>query len=29
MVTVRIEERVAFPIYGDNYFIYGDFGNVS
>lgn len=29
MVTVRVEERVAFPIYGDNYFIYGDFGNVS
>ncbi len=28
-VTVRIEERVAFPIYGDNYFIYGDFGNAS
>lgn len=28
-VTVRVEERVAFPIYGDNYFIYGDFGNVS
>lgn len=29
MVTVRVEERVAFPIYGDNYFIYGDFGNAS
>ena len=28
-VTVRVEERVAFPIYGDNYFIYGDFGNES
>ena len=28
-VTVRVEERVAFPIYGDNYFIVGDFGNVS
>lgn len=28
-ITVRVEERVAFPIYGDNYFIYGDFGNVS
>ena len=27
-VTVRVEERVALPIYGDNYFIYGDFGNV-
>jgi HK97 family phage major capsid protein len=29
MVTVRVEERVAFPIYGDNYFIRGDFGNTS
>lgn len=28
-VTVRVEERIAFPIYGDNYFIYGDFGNAS
>jgi len=28
-VTVRIEERVAFPIYGDNYFIVGTFGNNS
>jgi HK97 family phage major capsid protein len=28
-VTVRIEERVALPIYGDNYFVYGDFGNVA
>ena len=28
-LTVRIEERIAFPIYGDNYFIYGDFGNVA
>ncbi len=28
-VTVRVEERVALPIYGDNYFIYGDFGNAS
>ncbi len=28
-VTVRIEERVALPIYGDNYFIYGDFGSIS
>ena len=26
-VTVRIEERVALPIYGNDYFIYGDFGN--
>lgn len=29
MVTVRVEERIAFPIYGDNYFIYGDFGNLT
>jgi HK97 family phage major capsid protein len=29
MITVRVEERVALPIYGDNYFIYGDFGNAS
>jgi HK97 family phage major capsid protein len=28
-VTVRIEERVALPIYGDNYFVYGDFGNIA
>lgn len=28
-VTVRVEERIAFPIYGDNYFIYGDFGNLT
>jgi HK97 family phage major capsid protein len=27
-LTVRIEERIALPVYGDNYFIYGDFGNV-
>ena len=26
-VTVRIEERVALPIYGNDYFILGDFGN--
>lgn len=26
-VTVRVEERIAFPIYGNNYFIYGDFGH--
>lgn len=26
-VTVRVEERVAFPVFGDNYFVYGDFGN--
>lgn len=24
-VTVRIEERIALPIYGSDYFIYGDF----
>lgn len=29
MITVRVEERIAFPIYGDNYFISGDFGNAS
>jgi HK97 family phage major capsid protein len=28
MVTVRVEERVALPIYGNNYFIKGDFGHV-
>ena len=28
-VTVRVEERVAMPIYGNDYFIYGDFGNAS
>lgn len=28
-VTVRIEERIAFPIYGDDYFIFGDFGAIS
>ena len=28
-VTVRVEERIAFPIYGDNYFVYGDLGNIS
>lgn len=26
-VTVRVEGRIAFPIYGSNYFIYGDLGN--
>lgn len=25
-VTVRVEERIAFPIFGDNYFIVGSFG---
>ena len=28
-VTVRVEERVAFPIFGDNYFIVGNFGDNS
>lgn len=28
-VTVRIEERVALPIYGDNYFVTGDFGSIA
>lgn len=28
-ITVRIEESVAFPIYGDNYFIAGDVPNES
>ncbi len=28
-VTVRVEERVALPIYGNDYFIYGDFGDAS
>jgi hypothetical protein len=23
-ITIRIEESVAFPVYGDNYFIVGD-----
>lgn len=29
MVTVRVEERIALPVYGDNYFIVGDLGNNS
>ncbi len=29
LVTVRVEERVAFPIYGSDYFISGDFGNAA
>lgn len=29
MVTVRIEERVALPVYADNYFIYGTFDAIS
>lgn len=28
-VTVRIEETVAFPVYGADYFVFGDFGNVA
>lgn len=28
-VTVRIEERVALPVYGNDYFILGDFASVS
>lgn len=28
-ISVRIEERVALPIYGSDYFVYGDFGNVA
>lgn len=28
-VTVRIEERVALPVYGNDYFIYGTFDAVS
>ena len=28
-ITVRIEETVAFPVFGSDYFIYGDFGNVA
>ena len=28
-VTVRVEERIALPVYGNDYFILGDFGNVE
>ena len=28
-ITVRVEERVALPIYGSNYFIKGDFGHAA
>jgi len=28
-ITIRIEERVAFAVYGVTYFIKGDFGNVA
>ena len=27
LVTVRVEGRLAFPVYGSDYFIYGDLGN--
>lgn len=26
-VTVRVEERIAFPTFGNNYYVYGDFGH--
>lgn len=29
LITVRIEERIALPVYGNDYFIYGDFAPVS
>ena len=29
MITVRVEARIAFPIYYAGAFIYGDFGNVA
>jgi len=29
MITVRVEARIAFPIYYTGAFIYGDFGNVA
>lgn len=28
-VTVRIEETVAFPVYGPKYFVFGDLGDVA
>jgi HK97 family phage major capsid protein len=28
-VTVRIEEEIAFPVFGGDYFIYGDLGNIA
>lgn len=28
-ITVRVEEEIAFPIFGSDYFIYGDFGNAA
>jgi hypothetical protein len=29
LVTVRVEARIAFPIYYGGAFVYGDFGNVA
>jgi HK97 family phage major capsid protein len=29
MITVRVEARIAFPIYYNSAFVYGDFGNVA
>lgn len=28
LITVRVEARIAFPIYYNNAFVYGDFGNI-
>ena len=28
-ITIRIEERIAFAVYGSTYIIKGDFGNVA
>ena len=28
MITVRVEARIAFPIYYNDAFVYGDFGNI-
>lgn len=29
MITVRVEARIAFPIYYAGAFVYGDFGNIA
>lgn len=29
LITVRVEARIAFPIYYNSAFVYGDFGNIS
>jgi HK97 family phage major capsid protein len=29
LITVRVEARIAFPIYYNSAFVYGDFGNVA